>query len=172
MNLKSASLNTASCAAIAVLVLIAAFHLLYPKPGQTAGTKAQTVEEMRTKAKQDQSRLDALAAQNAGLVWSVGRDEVGPKAMAWVSRQAAANFVKVSAFRPQNVVEVGDLVQLNYLVTTEGPYLSVMNLIRQIESKDSHLAIKMVQIGSINGATDDVRASVGLVAYQEAEKGG
>ncbi|HXH61285.1 MAG TPA: hypothetical protein VNI20_07990 [Fimbriimonadaceae bacterium] len=172
MKLDKELFSPAAYAAIAVIVLAFAFDLLYPKPGSGAARKVETIAQMRQKTQTQQGQLDSLVSANDNLVWTVGRDEIGPKAMAWVSKQASANFVKISAFRPQSVVDVGDLVQLNYLVSAQGPYLNVMRFIKQFESKDSHLAIKMVQIGSVNGATDDVRATLALVAYQEVTKGG
>jgi hypothetical protein len=61
---------------------------------------------------------------------------------------------------------------LNYLVTAEGSFLNVMGLIDAFESEGSLLAVKTVQLASVDGATDTVRVTLGLVAYQgEVESG-
>ena len=52
-----------------------------------------------------------------------------------------------------------------------GAYQAVMRSIKACEAEDSLLAVKLVQITGIDGATDTVRASIGLVAYLEAEDG-
>ncbi len=170
MNLTTKDTNWGAVAAIVAFLTIAAYDFMVPKPG--LDPKAKTLEELERERATKREQYAKAQTEVDGQTWQVGRDEVGPKAMAWVSRAAEANFVSISAFRPQKMAESAGLDQLNYMVTAEGPFLNVMRLIDAIESEGSLMAVKSVQLASVNGASDTVRATVGLVAFKEAAAGG
>ncbi len=172
MKLNSKHLNWGAISAVVVLVLIAAYDLIVPPPGTERIVTRKS--ESQLKADKENAMMELAESEQTvnSLTWQVSRDEVGPNAMAWVSQRARQNNVEVSAFRPQRTVDAEGLHQLNYLVTAEGPYPSVMRFIKEFEGPGSLLAIKALQVASIDGASDTVRATISLVAYQEAKTGG
>ncbi len=172
MKLNSQHLNWGAITAVAALVVIAAYDQLVPPPGSERVVTSKSKAELEKDKKEAMDKLVESERTVNSLTWQVSRDEVDPSAMSWVSQRAQQNFVQVSAFRPQRAVNADGLAQLNYLVTAEGPYLNVMKFVKALEGSDSLLAIKALQMASINGASDTVRATVALVAYQEDKSGG
>lgn len=172
MRLLGRRANWGALSAVVALVLLAAYHVLAPMPGQAGTGAGKSVAELERERRQKHEANEAAKQEITQMTWQTSRDEVTPAAMAWVSKQGQANFVAIKAFRPQRTLEADGLDQLNYLVTAEGSFLNVMNFIDAFESEESLLAIKVVQITSLNGSDDSVRASVGLVAYQEVAPSG
>jgi len=172
VRLLGRNTNWGAFAAIVALLFVVLYHFLAPMPGQSGPGQQKTVaefdEERRKKLEANEAAQDTVAQ----MTWQTSRDEITPSAMAWVSRQGQANFVDIKAFRPQRTIEADGLDQLNYLVTAEGPFPNVMRFIDAFESEGSLLAIKVVQLSSMNGTDDTVRATIGLVAYQEAAPSG
>jgi Tfp pilus assembly protein PilO len=172
MKINSQHLNWGAISAVVALVAIAAYDQIAPPPGSAGVVTSKSKAELEKDKKEAMGKLAESEKTVNALTWQVSRDEVDPTAMAWVSQRARQNFVEVSAFRPQRSVDAEGLDQLNYLVTAEGSYLNVMQFIQELEGQDSHLAIKALQLASINGASDTVRATVALVAYQEDKSSG
>ncbi len=172
MKINSQHLNWGAISAVVALVAIAAYDVIAPAPGSEGFVTKKSESELKS----DKARAMANLAESEqtvnSLTWQVSRDEVGPSAMAWVSQRARQNNVEVSAFRPQRTVDADGLQQLNYLVTAEGSYPNVMKFIKVFEGSDSLLAVRALQVASIDGASDTVRATISLVAYQEAKTGG
>lgn len=162
--------NWGAIAAVLALVAIGVYDFVVPKASVDANTK--TLKELTKDRRVKEEEHGQTREKVDSLTWQVGRDEIGPRAMAWVSRAASANFVTVSAFRPQRTTEAGSLDQLNYMVTAEGSFLNVMRLIDALESPDSLMAVRSVQVASMNGASDTVRATLGLVAFKEVQANG
>ena len=170
MRINLNKVNWAAIAAFAAIVLTAAYDQIVPRDAGLNG-KAKSVAELQKEYEAKKQEYDALNEQVKGRTWQVAQDQIGPKAMDWVSKQALANFVQVNAFRPQRSVDAAGMAQLNYLLTAEGSFPNVLKFIRAFESSGSLMAIKMVQIASADGSTDAVRATIGIVTYQEAKSG-
>lgn len=170
MKIDSKHLNWGALSAVVALVAVAVYDNVAPMPQPEAPKK--TVAELEAEKEHAKARVDESRTRVRQLTWQVSQDEVGPTAMAWVSEVARRNAVEIKAFRPQRSVDEEGLVQLNYLVTAEGPFLSVMRLIKGFEAEDSLLAVRAVQMASLDGASDTVRATIALVAYKEAAERG
>lgn len=166
------SFSPASIAALVLLVLIAIFDFVVPKPSATKQGKQLPVSQIVQESQELSKDLDKTKSNLIAKTWVGPEDEVAPKAMALVSQFAKKNFVSVSAFRPQRTVSVDGVRQLNYLLAAEGPYPEIVKFLQSFESKDSKIAVKNVQMSSADGATDLIRASITLVAYQVEEKVG
>ena len=161
--------NAASIAAIIVLILIVVADNVIPRPGSgESSSKGDAATLQDIEAAEVELALSKLEANNR--LWQTSRDEVGPQAMTWVTEIARTHFIKVSSFRPQRSTEEAGHVQMNYLVTAEGTYPNVMDFISEFETEESLLAIKLVQIGSVDGATDEVRVSISLAAYKGVDE--
>ena len=52
----------------------------------------------------------------------------------------------------------------NFLVTAEGPYPAMLRFVRAFETPESMLAVKALQINSVDGASDTVRACCSAAA--------
>jgi hypothetical protein len=172
VRIDSQHLNWGAISAVVALVAIASYDFFAPAPGAEGVVTKKSESELRSDKARAIERLAESERTVNALTWQVSRDEIGPSAMAWVSQRARENYVEVSAFRPQRTVDAQGLNQLNYLVTAEGSYPNVMRLIKALEGPESLLAIRALQIASIDGASDTVRATVSLATYQEANAGG
>lgn len=172
MKIDSKHLNWGALSAVVALVAIAAYDLFVPLPGEAPPRTTKSKTQLESEKKEAMSDLRESEALVNSMTWPGTRDSVGPAAMAWVSKRAQESYLDVSAFRPQRTISAEGLDQLNYLVTAEGPYPSMLKFIRSFESPDSMLAVKGLQINSVDGASDTVRATVTLVAYQEAKTSG
>jgi hypothetical protein len=172
VSVNLSRVNWGAVSAVVALLAIAAYHFLTPMPGEAPAQPKKTSVELEDDKKQAMEKLDETERKINAVTWQVSQDEVGPTAMAWVSARARENFVEVKAFRPQRSADGEGLVQLNYLVTAEGPFLNVMRLIDDFEAQGSLLAVRTVQIASLDGSSDAVRATIALVAYREAQSGG
>ena len=164
--------NWGVVSAVLALIGVALFEFLAPQPVSSISSPLKSNQEYRKEIDQASEKLLSAEAKFQKVLWQKSRDEIGPAAMAWVSETARQKFIKVRSFRPQRSVNENGLDQLNYLVTAEGSYPAVMEFLKEFESEESLLAVKLIQVGSIDGATDLVRASIGLVAYMEAEDNG
>ena len=169
MNLRSVHWGAVS--AIVVLVGVGVFHFVVPMPGDLPQSAQKSADEVRSSAAEEGGKYMSVRKANEVRLWSSPRDEISPEAMSWVSARARESFVTVSSFRPQRTNDLDGLRQMNYLVAAEGAYQDVMRFIKAFEAEDSLLAVKLVQLTGIDGATDTVRASIGLVAYLEVEDG-
>ncbi|MCH8978117.1 MAG: hypothetical protein IH945_02600 [Armatimonadetes bacterium] len=169
MNLRG--MNWGAVSAVVALAAVGVYHFVAPMPGEAPRGAQKSADELRTKAADEGERYRALRDQNATRLWQTARDEVSPEAMSWVSARARESFVTVSSFRPQRTNDLDGVSQMNYLVAAEGAYQDVMRFIKAFEAEDSLLAVKLVQMTGIDGTTDTVRASIGLVGYLEAEGG-
>jgi hypothetical protein len=166
----SGNTNWGAVTGVLAIVAIAVFALAVPKP-KVDPKLDRPIAELEAERERLHERNDATKASVEAMTWQVKRDEVTPQAMAWVSKTAEANFVAVSAFRPQRTIETDGLAQMNYLVTAEGSFPNVMRLIGAFESEGSLLAVRTVQLASVDGASDTVRVTLGVVAYQGAQEG-
>ena len=164
--------NWGVVSAVLAMVGVALFEFLAPQPESSLRTQKKSDEAYRAEVDGEMAKLEIAEEEFQALLWQKSRDEVGPAAMAWVSESARKRFIKVRSFRPQRSVRENGVDQLNYLVTTEGSYPAVMEFLKEFESEESLLAVKLIQVGSIDGATDLVRASIGLVAYVEVDDNG
>ena len=173
MSSRLKNLNWGVVSALLAMIGIALFDYLAHQPTSSLGNSPKkSDEEFRLEVDAKTDELTAAETEFQKVLWQKSRDEIGPAAMEWVSDTARKRLIEVRSFRPQRTVRENGLDQLNYLVTTEGSYLAVMAFLKEFESEDSLLAVKLVQVGSIDGATDMVRASIGLVAYMEIDDSG
>lgn len=171
MSLRLKKMNWGAISAVVALLGVAVYHFAAPMPGEVRRGTAKSDSQLRAEAATEEEKLQGVREEIEIRLWETARDEVSPEAMSWVLARASESFVTVSSFRPQRTNDLDDLEQMNYLVAAEGAYQDVLNFIKAFEDEDSHLAVKLVQLTGIDGATDTVRASIGLVGYLEATDG-
>lgn len=166
-------ITVAILASLVILVGTGVYMVVVPKA--TANGKASGRERTRNKVQQDlkevQENLAKTKATIQAKVWDVPVAQIGPKTLESITGYAQKSKLKVVAFRPQKPISVNGLTQLPFIVSLEGSYVGVMNLVRQIEADDSKIAPSLVQFSSTESNSDVVSATVGLVAYaKENEK--
>jgi Tfp pilus assembly protein PilO len=127
-------------------------------------TKSKT-SEMMNRYKQAKEDIE-LTKSKVGLhLWEARVDDVTPVALAKISRMSKTNQVTLVSFRPQKPTEGTVLVQQPYVLTVDGPFTNVANLIDAIEKSDNRLAVSQIQFAATEGESDVVSAQIGLIAY-------
>lgn len=145
------------------------FDLFGPKPSASRSGAARKKEEVKLEAdtKRLRKQVSELQIKNDERLWSEPIDEVGPKAMTLLESFARQNNLKVISFRPQRVEEEAGLERMPYQISLEGSFPKVISFVRSVETPTTKIAVTNVQIASVDGASDTVSATIGLVAYRE-----
>jgi len=124
--------------------------------------------KIATKAAED--RVMEANLQLAAQTWPGDAQQIAPVALAKVTQLVQARRLRLVAFRPQRTTANGDLTQLPFLVTVEGSYPGVVAFTKDLEAPSTKLAVSLVQIASADAGSDQVTASVGLVAFMPPAK--
>lgn len=163
--------NSVSLVAIVVMGLVVAAYLLFPVPSLKKVTQTRRNQETDLYKDIDKLRDDVSLTRTRNLqrLWTQPADQVAAAAMAKVTQLAQAQSLKVLAFRPQRVQEAPGVTILPYQISMEGYFPKVMAFIRSMETPNVRLPVINVQIASADGASDKVTATIGIVAYREAE---
>ncbi|RYG45547.1 hypothetical protein EON79_12365 [bacterium] len=158
-----------------VLVILAAVILTVLLGVLIAVPKATPFEGI-TKAKRDlsKSRVKTAIARSTGetaatvvrlRTWTGSAGTIASASREKLTAIALRQGVRISSFRPQRENTGGELSQLPFVATVEGPFPNVVRFIRETESPTNKLAVNLVQISSSDDATDRVTATVGMFAY-------
>lgn len=123
----------------------------------------QSITELRDKVTMTRNKADEW-------VWLGDRDQIAVDAMARVNDQVGILGLKMISFRPQRSIVDGSVERLPYQVTLDGAFPAVIGFVRAMETPEARFCVSKVQIASADGATDRVSATIGLVAYREAEE--
>jgi Tfp pilus assembly protein PilO len=159
---------TSVISVISVLVLFAVLLSMWliPKP-TTRGMAIERRErefDVRLKTKKAQDQTKEYQAEVDRFLWRDGPDQVGPKSLARITAIAKARKLELVGFRPQRQVDDAVIPRLPFLLTVEGAYPAVIDLVKALEQPDVRLAVTSVQLASSDGASDRVTASIGLAA--------
>jgi hypothetical protein len=158
---------------VAIIVLMGtAVVMIFIPPPSTAGIvagKARSEKEIVERIRQLKS--DEIAAKTvvAAQTWTDSAEEIGPKALAFITSFAQKNRLKLIAFRPQKAVEVNSMDQLPFLISVEGPFPGVMGILQDLEDPALKLGTSLVQISSSDPSSDLVSATIGIVAYRNLD---
>lgn len=167
------AITTAILTSLLILVGTGVYMMVVPKPtseGKATG-RERTYKKVLNDLESVQKNLTETKAAIDAKVWDVPVAQIGPKTLESITSIAQKAKLKVVAFRPQKPVPVNGLTQLPFIVSLEGSYVGVMNLVHEIEAKGSKIAPSLVQFSSTDSNSDLVTATVGIVAYaQENEK--
>lgn len=141
--------------------------LLTPIPSRTRINAGRKVQALRLE-KEAKNLRDSLAETQAKidpLLWKGTQEEIGPSALASVTKLAKAHGVRILAFRPQKTIEMGGLNQVPFSISTDGTYPNTMQFVKDLETNHTKLAVSLVQVAASDAATDQVTASITVVAY-------
>lgn len=160
-----------SLAAIAVMALTVVAYWVFPVPALKQVTQIRRNQQTELFKDIDKVKDDVSLTRirNQQRLWVQPADQVAAAAMAKVTQVALAQSLKVLAFRPQRVQEVAGVTILPYQVSLEGYFPKVMAFVRTMETPSGRLPVVNVQIAASDGASDKVTATIGIVAFREAE---
>lgn len=161
-----------SIGAMGVLAVTFAFALLTPPPKpkmtDTARDNAKFQARLLTR-EAEKSAVNAMAAAQK-RVYGGTAEKIAPLAMSTVSALARKHGLRVVAFRPQRVVDDADLVHVPFLISLDGPFPKIAGFVRDLDSKQSRLAVSQLQVTSADPASDRVNATVGAVAFLQPDE--
>ncbi|MCC7434966.1 MAG: type 4a pilus biogenesis protein PilO [Methanoregulaceae archaeon] len=154
---------------VAACMLAASFAFPIKSAGAVVATRAQEDRNLDASIETLRTEVSTLRAKNLMRLWTQPADEVAAATMAKVTSLAQGRNLKVIAFRPQRTVDDAGVVRLPYQVTLEGPFPQVIGFLQGLETSKFRAIVSTVQIASSDGATDKVTATIGVVAYREAD---
>jgi Tfp pilus assembly protein PilO len=145
------------------------FFKAFDKKTLTRKTKAKQ-EEYETRIKRAKAEFDVEKSRVALRLWNGKVDNVTPAALAKLTTMSETNKVTLVSFRPQKPSDSTVLIQQPYVLTVDGPFTNVANLVNSIENSDAKLAVNQVQMAATEGESDVVTAQIALVAYLDKEE--
>ena len=164
--------NAITVAAGAVIVGLIGYHLSVPMPRARGADKYLKDE---TQLALDQrvavQKAEKQEAANTIRLWNLGAEALGPMAMARVSNMAKAHNLNMVSFRPQRGATAEDLVRSGFTIALEGSFPQVIQFARKLETPATKLAVVSLQVTSTDGASDQVTATIGVVAYRDQDAG-
>jgi Tfp pilus assembly protein PilO len=167
-NKEELPTNLVMLVSMLALVGVLLFVLLVPKP-TVAGMRSQRQNrefEIKREHQTVERQLVEVRGHVATYVWDLPLQQVSPAALANVTTSVQARNLRLIAFRPQRVAEsTGGLSQIPFMITVEGTFPNVAQFVDDLESPANRLAVNLVQISASDGATDQVSASIGVLAF-------
>lgn len=153
---------------IAIIALLAglAMYALPKKSGAISELdKNKQIDKLKSEIEAEQSTLDDCRKRISTLTWTQKYEEIGPAALAHISNLVRNHGLKLITFRPQKVEQQKDLARIPFLMALEGSYSDVVSFTKDLEKPESKLAVNMLQLNSSNGVTDQVNATINVIAY-------
>ncbi len=159
--------NGAIVSALVVIAAAVAFMLLVQSP--QARVKAKKAERIKLdkEAKGLFVEVTSLKKANQPRLWQTSSEAIGPTAMGKMSALARNLGLTMLSFRPQKPEESGDLTKYRYVLSLEGSFPRMIEFARKAETLGNKIAVDRIQLASKDGATDNVSATIGVVAYRE-----
>lgn len=98
-------------------------------------------------------------------LWEGNSDTVAASVLGILTKATTAQSLKLSAFRPQRPQDLTNITELPYSVQISGQYPGIRAVLQTLDSKDSKVAIRSVQISSSGEASHEVSATLNLSVY-------
>ncbi len=153
---------------IAFVALLAGLAMYFRPNKPVALTDSEKIKQIDSANKDieaEKSMLDYQRRQVAAFTWRQKQEEIGPLALASISKLVRNHGLKLITFRPQKAEQEKDLTRIPFLVALEGPYSDVVDFTKDLEMPQSKLAVNMLQLNSSDGVTDQVNATISVIAY-------
>lgn len=154
-------------AAILMLLGTLLYMLLVPVPS-TAGLAKGRDLSRRTITKEIEmarSRADELEKTNRAYLWNESAESVTASVLGNITAQARRKSLKMTAFRPQRPQTLETLTELPFSVQLSGPYLAVREVVSALNTPQSKIALRSLQMASSDGASSAVTATLAFSAY-------
>lgn len=156
---------------VSILVLVAALgmHFLLPSPKPKLGIKQRIAKQAAVHEETDTLKEKIQAGQNTirTYVWPGDAKRAEAEAMALVTRIAKTHEVSLGAFRPQRVVLDQGLRRLPFALSLEGSFPDVIQFVGELETPSNRIAVQMLQMSASDSSSDQVSATMTVMAFQE-----
>jgi len=161
--------NVVCALALVMMLVIALADMFIPKPTEAKeiASRHQQVNELERKIKSDEDYLQELILEDTGM-WEGDQEVVTPKILQAVSQLAAANKVNLKSFRPQSPVSDGDTIRAHFVILADGKFPDIAAFLRALDSSSTKVGTNVVQIASADQESDQINATIGIVAYIKA----
>lgn len=166
------TLTAATLAAGLVIILMVIYQFVVPMPVTKGAEKyLRDQTELALKSRIAIEKAEKLEKSNIARLWDLGPEALGPIAMSRVSNMAKSNNLSLVSFRPLRNASAGDLVRSGFTIALEGTFPKVIQFARKLETPETKLAVVSLQVTATDGASDNVSATVGVIAYRDREAG-
>jgi Tfp pilus assembly protein PilO len=172
-NSEETSLSLVILCSIVVLAGCLGYYVFGPKVDVKAAQKnrAKMTDQLYDQAKTAEANVKQETAIVKQRLWNMPAEEVGPVAMQKVGEIALLNHVKVQSFRPSRITDAGGLEQVPFQVVINGVYPNVIAFTRALERSPAHFAVNQVSMSAGDGNTDNVAATISIIAFRTANGG-
>lgn len=152
---------------VVVLAGTLAFMLLIPKPGAAGSARAWTSSRRRIADDIADTRRQSRRAQATlrPRVWRGDPEAVTATILAQLTEQTGSHRLKLTAFRPERPQVFEQVTELRSDVQVAGPYAGVKALMNSLDSSESKVALRSVQITLSPTAQNAVTATLALSAF-------
>lgn len=172
MNSEMRPWNVLIALSVIAMAVFAAIDYLLPKPtlAQSAQRHRRAEKDVRDKMAKLRSDLAEIDRRVDQRTWKGTADSVGAQALDIADGIAKAHSMTMSAFRPQKAMDDGELTRLSFVMTLEGRFVGLQQVVRELETPSRRLSVHLVQVASADEASDLVNATVGITAFLEKPK--
>lgn len=156
---------------LAIIILAASLVLMLtpvPTREQMNAGKTKSALTIQQAIETGDKSVAASEAAISPLIWSESSEEIGPRAMAAITRLAQTRKLRILAFRPQKPIEMEGLTQIPFSLSVDGSYPNTMQFVKDLETSKTKLAVSLVQIAASDAASDQVTGTINVIAYLKA----
>jgi hypothetical protein len=152
-----------------VALVVGGGFLIAERPGTAPAVPSNdtTVFHVQEVARE----ADASARDAKGYVakqeWHEAAETLGSSVLGSLSAAAEPRNVAVALFRTEKPIEVAHLQEVPFVAVVEGTYTDVADLISALEVPKVKLALKLIEVTGAESGAGQVRATLGLVAFDE-----
>ncbi|HEX5322386.1 MAG TPA: type 4a pilus biogenesis protein PilO [Capsulimonadaceae bacterium] len=156
---------------IVVSLVIAAgaalFASLAPVPGGPAvgSNHTTTRRRMEKDIKLAQITGDKASKELHARLWQGNSESVSAGVLAQITKASSQQSLKLGAFRPQRTQPLGAVTEMPYAVQLSGPYPGIRAVMSSLDSANSKIVLRSVQLASSEQGTNTVSATLGVSAY-------
>ncbi|MBC8137848.1 MAG: type 4a pilus biogenesis protein PilO [Fibrella sp.] len=154
-------------AAILMLFATLLYMVLVPVPSTAGLAKGRDLS--RRKLTQEieaaRERADELEKTNRAYLWNETAESVTASVLGDVTAQARRKSLKMTAFRPQRPQTLETLTELPFSVQLSGPYPAVRDVVSSLNTPQSRIALRSLQMASSDGGSSAVTATIAFSAY-------
>lgn len=154
-------------AAILMLLGTLLYMVLVPVPSTAGLAKGRDLSRRKItkEIESAKARANELEKSNQAYLWSDTAESVTASVLENITAQARRKSLKMTAFRPQRPQTLETLTELPFSVQLSGPYPAVREVVSALNTPQSKIALRSLQMASSDGATSAVTATLAFSAY-------
>ncbi len=154
-------------AAILLLLGTLLYMVLVPVPSTAGLAKGRDLsrKKIEQEIKSARSRADELEKTNQAYLWNDTAESVTASVLNNITAEARRKSLKMTAFRPQRPQTLETLTELPFSVQLSGPYPAVRAVVAALNTQESRIALRSLQMASSDGGSSAVTATLAFSAY-------